>query len=397
MKIDKIIMLKEIKKRIAGEVDKISNDLINLSHRIHKNPEVAYQEFKASKWIADFLEDNGFEIQRETGGLKTAFKATKKGKSVSPKIAFLCEYDALPGIGHGCGHNIIATASLGAAASLFPLLDKLHGSIVVLGTPAEEGEGGKIDLLNKGVFKDIDVAMMIHPWSRTRSARSALGRAKLKIEFFGRAAHAGANPEKGINALDAIIQTFNSINAMRQQLPMGVKIHGIITDGGKAPNIIPDYSAGLFYVRAPELKLLDAEMKKFKACAQGAAKATGSRVKISMDPRIYAPRKNNMTLAKIFSGNLKLLGIGEEEEPPWIGSGSSDIGNISQVIPILHADIAICPPKTAGHSKEFAKYAISPGGDEAVITGAKALAFTACDILSNPEIFKKIVDEFNAR
>src|SRR5438067_3265141 len=270
-----------VKDLVPQAVDRLADDLEKLSRQIHDNPELAYQEVKAAAWLADFLDKQGFTVERGVAGVATAFRATIE-TGEGPTVAILCEYDALPGIGHACGHNVIATAGVGAGAALAALRDQLpKGRVQVIGTPAEEGGGGKVKLINAGVFKTVDAAMMIHGFDRWIMHQDLLGIVRVGFEFSGRAAHAAADPWEGVNALDAVIQTFNAVSMLRQQVKPSTRIHGIVTNGGAAPNIIPEVAACLFYVRAAEIDYLWQLYDRVVACAEGAAKATGTTLAVT--------------------------------------------------------------------------------------------------------------------
>src|SRR5204862_1052437 len=242
-----------VKDLVPQAVDRLADDLEKLSRQIHDNPELAYQEVKAAAWLADFLDKQGFGVERGVAGVATAFRATIE-TGEGPTVAIMCEYDALPGIGHACGHNVIAAAGAGAGVGLAAVREKLpKGRIHVIGTPAEEGGGGKVKLIRGGVFQGVDAAMMVHGWDRWTPHQDLLGIVRVGFEFAGKAAHASADPWEGINALDAVIQTFNAVSMLRQQVRPECRIHGIITNGGAAPNIIPEFAAATFYVRAPRL------------------------------------------------------------------------------------------------------------------------------------------------
>jgi len=386
--------MENIKNRLKQEVDAIADELILLSKKLYDHPEIAFQEYKACEWISDYLEKKGFQVERGAGGVKTAFYAKfplKDGSS--PKVALLAEYDALPKIGHGCGHNLIAAASVGAGIALNRCLDGIDGSVVVIGTPAEEGGGGKIMLLDAGVFDDVSAAMMFHPSSMTVVGNNSLGRIKFTVEFFGKTAHASGCPEEGLNALDAIVAFFSSIGLLRQQLRDEARIHGIITHGGDAPNIIPDYTAASMYVRALNLDYLDLVFTKVENCAKGAAVATGTEVKITPYPLRYAPRKRSFEFEKVCLKNMEATGLTVEEPEPG-GIGSTDLGNLSQKVPAIHPSIAICGPEVAGHSVEMAKATMSPLGQDILIKAAKILAMTAYDYLASKEIQERVAREF---
>lgn len=388
--------LKSFKERTIQEVEKLKDELIALSRALHANPETAYKEQKSSALIADFLRRHGFNIEMGVCGLETAFRGLKKcAMGEGPRVAFIVEYDALPGLGHGCGHNLIASAGAGAAIGLAAFSGQLPGEIIVAGTPAEEGGGGKIHMVNRGFFRDVDAAMMVHPSNRTVVAKNFLAMTSMEFHFYGRAAHAAAFPHKGVNALDAVLATFNSINSLRQQMRSDARVHGIITEGGKAPNIIPDKASAYFYVRSLEVSYLDELVEKVRRCAEGAALATGARLEVKMAELRYLPFKVNRALSELFSRNLKLLNIGEtpsvEDE-----IGSSDIGNLSQVVPTIHPELAICHQDVAIHSEDFKDAAISALGEEMMLAGAKAMTMTALDLLLSKGNFEKVRKEFVA-
>jgi amidohydrolase len=385
--------MQDIKERLKQEVDVIADELIALSKKLYDHPEIAFEEHKACEWLSDYLEGKGFEVERGSGGVATAFYAKIPGRETPPKVALLAEYDALPKIGHGCGHNLIGTASAGAGIALSRCLDGIDGSIVVVGTPAEEGGGGKIMLLDAGIFDDVDAAMMFHPSSRTVVGNDSLGRIKFTVEFFGKTSHAAGSPEEGLNALDAMIAFFSNIGLLRQQLKNEARIHGIITHGGDAPNIIPDYTAASMYVRALNLEYLDQVFAKVENCAKGAALATGTEIKITPYPLRYAPRKRSFELEKVCLTHMEAMGLTVQvPEPGKIGS--TDLGNLSQKLPAIHPSIAICGPEVAGHSVEMAEATLSPLGQDILIKAAKILAMTAYDYLASKEIQKRVTQEF---
>jgi amidohydrolase len=384
--------IEKLKLKVKDSVELQRQQLIRLSLNIHDNPELGLKEEKASAWLTNYLEDSGFHVERGTAGLTTAFRATYGQRS--PRIALLAEYDALPKIGHGCGHNIIAASAVGAGVASKSIIDQLGGSVVVLGTPAEEVIGGKIDMVKAGAFKEIDVAMIVHPDVRNMPTEMALACSILEVEFFGRPAHAAAQPHRGINALDALILAFTSINSLRQHIRGDARIHGIITDGGEAPNIVPAHSAAVFFIRALDDDYL-AELKdKVLNCFTGASVASGARLEYRWSDNTYSPMKNNMTLAELFKQNLELLGRQVQTFDPHFGLGSTDMGNVSQVVPSIHPTIAIAPPQILTHTPEFAAAAASEAGHEGLMDAAKAMAMTVVDILGQPGILDKIKQEF---
>jgi len=384
----------KLKLRIKDSVELQRQQLTQLSLNIHDNPELGFEEEKASAWLTSYLKDSGFNVDRGIAGLATAFRATYgQGR---PRVALLAEYDALPEMGHGCGHNIIATSAVGAGVASKPIIDQLGGSVVVLGTPGEESLGGKIDMVKAGAFKEIDVAMIVHPNILNMVAIQTLACSSLEVEFFGRPAHAAAQPHKGINALEAMILSFTSINSLRQHIKAEARIHGIITDGGEAPNIVPTHSAALFLIRAPDNEYL-AELKdKVINCFTGASIASGARLEYRWRDRTYAPMKNNTTLAQLFSQNLESLGRHVEALDLRFGFGSTDMGNVSQVVPSIHPTISIASPGVSIHTQEFASAAASEAGHEGLMDAAKAMAMTVADIL-RPGMLDKIKQEFHSR
>jgi amidohydrolase len=383
--------IEKLKLKVKDSVELQRQQLIQLSLNIHDNPELGLEEEKASAWLTSYLEDSGFHAERGIAGLATAFRATY-GQG-SPRIALLAEYDALPKIGHACGHNIIAASAVGAGVASKSIIDQLGGSVVVLGTPGEEVLGGKIDMVEAEAFKEIDVAMIVHPDTRNMVTIQALACSSLDVEFFGQPAHAAAQPYKGINALESMILAFTSINSLRQHIRGEARIHGIITDGGEAPNIVPAHSAAVFLIRAPDDEYLDELKDKVLNCFIGASIASGARLEYSWRDRTYAPMKNNATLARLFSQNLESLGRHVEAFDPRFGFGSTDMGNVSQVVPSIHPTIAIASPEALIHTPEFASAAASEAGHEGLVDAAKAMAMTVADILQ-PGMLDKIRQEF---
>jgi amidohydrolase len=387
--------MSSVKGLIGQAVDRLADDLEKLSHRIHDHPELAYQEVKAAGWLSDFLEANGFGVERGVAGVRTAFRATLESSS-GPTIAILCEYDALPAIGHACGHNVIATAGAGAGAALAAVRDQLPaGRIEVIGTPAEEGGGGKVKLIEGGVFAGVDAAMMIHGFDRWILHQDLLGIVRVGFEFTGKAAHAAVDPWEGVNALDAVIQTFNNVSMLRQQIRPEARIHGIVTQGGAAPNIIPEAAACTFYVRAATLHYMWDLRKRVVACAEGAAQATGCTLAVIDLEAPYEPLKRNDTLLELFRTNMKTTGA--VESPPIPDRlGSSDIGNVSQVIPAIQPMVQIAPHGTPIHSRAFEAAAVSALAREGMCQAAKAMAMTTYDLLADPGLVKRARSEFEA-
>jgi amidohydrolase len=389
-------LLDDAKTRVTQAVDRLADELERLSHQIHANPELAFREEKAAAWLTEFLQRQGTQVERGVGGLPTAFRATVPGSGPGPTVAIMAEYDALPNIGHACGHNVIATAGAGAGAAIAAALGALpfQGCIQVIGTPAEEGGAGKVKLMDAGVFKDVDAAMMIHGRCGTLVWRPSLGIIKVKCEFFGKAAHASSWPWRGVNALNAVIQLFVALDLMRQQIRPEARIHGVITKGGDQANIIPEHTAAEFYLRAPTREYCQELLRRFQGCAEGAAAATGCKVEVIADPIIHDPLKPNATMAVLFEKNLERIDFPVDPDDGEAGYGSTDCGNVSQALPTIHPYIRISPDGIPGHSREFAEWAKSPLARAGMVAGAKALALTALDLLARPDELDKAKAEF---
>jgi amidohydrolase len=384
------------KDKAIAHVDESRSLLIDISKEMFDNPEVAFKEVKASRRLASELEKAGFTVELGVAGMETAIRAVHPAESDGPTVAILAEYDALPELGHACGHNLIGSAALGACLALGKIKKDLPGRLIFLGTPAEEDIGGKIAMVEAGVFDGVDAAMMFHPSpGYTVVGRQGLALTEVKIEFRGKTAHAAASPEKGINALDAIIQTFNGINALRQHIKSMSRIHGVITNGGVKPNIVPDYAAAEFYVRAPEDDYCAQLVKKLENCAKGAASATGATLNFEVIEPSYQSRKMNKAMGVAFTKNLEAIGELMTDLPEGSG-GSSDIGNVSQVVPAIHPYISISDRSVAGHSKEFAEASVSDQGHDAMLSAAKALAMTAIDLYTDSEFMDQVKIEFGS-
>jgi amidohydrolase len=384
-------MLTAYKKQIITEIDEQSEKLWEISKTLFNEPEVAFKEYKACHLLTDALNESGYSVEIGIGGLETAFRATF-GNNFKPTIAILAEYDALVGLGHACGHNLIAAAAVGAGMALAACKPRINGHIQVIGTPAEEGDGGKIILANAGVFDSVDAAMMFHPATKNMVLRPSLASVELKIEFFGKASHAAAAPEEGINALDAMILTFNNINALRQTFRLKDRVAGIILDGGKAANIIPAHTSAEFSVRSISAKQRDALVVKIIACAQAGAQAIGCQFKFEVTPG-YKEIIPNKILAGLFKSNLESLGRVVVDPDPNERMGSTDMGDISHLVPSIHPYLAIAPETVAGHTLEFREYCISESGKSAMLDAAKVLAMTAVDLLTQPDMLLKAKEE----
>ncbi|NLP52762.1 M20 family metallopeptidase [Bacillus sp. RO1] len=384
-----------MKQIIIDFLDSHKNDFFEISIYIGENPELGHEEFKSAKVLSDKLSEHGFDVQLGICGLQTAFEAVFDSGKPGPTIGFMCEYDALPEIGHACGHNLIGTMGIAAGIATSKVLQDTGGKVIVYGTPAEETKGGKVTMAEQGVFDKLDVAMMVHPLHSYVKSGSSLAMDAIQFEFFGKPAHAAANPEKGINALDAVIQTFNGINALRQHVTSDTRIHGIIPEGGKAANVVPDYAVAQFYVRAKTRSYVNELVGKVKSIAEGAAMMTGASVKVSNYELSYDNMVTNEALSDVFTEQLLSLGVSSREViENRDGSGSLDMGNVSLVVPSIHPYIKICNELYSCHTTEFRDAALSEQGKEAMILGAKAMALTACELLIKQELLTKIKEEF---
>jgi amidohydrolase len=384
----------ELKERVITTINAQSDILWGISTAIFNDPETGFNEYHASKLLTDYLKAAGFSVEMGIGGLETAFRASF-GFAKEPIIAILAEYDALVGLGHACGHNLIAASAVGAARGLSSLGKDINGQIQVIGTPAEETAGGKVLLAKAGIFDQIDAAMMFHPASKNMVLRRSLADVELTIEFFGKASHAAAAPEEGINALEAMILSFNNINALRQTLGLKDRIAGIITHGGEAPNIIPAYTCAKFSIRSLSSTKTKVLVEKVIACAQAGAQAVGCELKYKITPG-YKEIIPNKVLAGLFTTNLEQLGRVVIMPDLNERMGSTDMGDVSHLVPAIHPYLAIAPENVAGHTEEFKKYCISEAGKIAMLEAAKAMAMTGIDLFMNPDKLVKAKAELAA-
>ncbi|MBI3965012.1 MAG: M20 family metallopeptidase [Chloroflexi bacterium] len=384
-----------LKAQAVETIERSRAQLIEISDLMHANPEIGFEEVKASGWLAEALGKAGYQVERDIAGMPTAFRATWENGSGGPCVAIMAEYDALPNVGHACGHNLIGTAALGAAIALKETLGDIPGKVMVVGSPAEEiiGRGGKVPLVEQGYYGGADVAMMCHPSSRTApdNMLPSLAAVQLILKFHGKSAHASSFNWAGINALDALLLTFNNINALRQHVREDARIHGIVRSGGKAPNVVPDYSEGDFYVRAADRPYLEELTERVKNCARAGALATGCTIDIE-ESFVYAERRINQTLARASMDNLLSLGL--TEDAPREGRGSTDAGNVSQVIPLIHTYVQITPDAPPNHNPGFAVLTGSEPGHRCLMNMAKALAMTAIDVFTRPDFLAEVKAEF---
>lgn len=386
-----------LKARVDQVVDELRDELVELSLKLHANVELAFEEIKASGWITELLATHGLRVERGLGTLPTAFRAT--AGSGGPRLAYLCEYDGLPVYGHSCGHNVVAAAGVGAAIALASVIDQLDGTVLALGTPGEEGSGGKYILEREGAFADIDAMMLIYPGMYNVADSRTVGAVMAKVEFFGRAAHAAARPELGVNALDAMLLAFQGINALRQQLPSDVRVHGIIDKGGTLPQVIPDHTAARIMVRANHGTTLDEVVPRLDRCLEGAALMTGTRLERSWRTRADGaqPLLSNQSLATAFADNLSELGREVLPREELSGAWSGDTGAISWLVPTIQPQIAMTGTDIAPHSHEFHTASGSPEATECIIDAAKAMALTGIDLLAKPQLMSDVRTEFAKR
>ncbi len=372
------------KERLVAEVDARAEALIEASHRIHEKPELMFEERFAADLLCGLLEDAGLDVERGAYGLDTAFAA--RAGSEGATVAVLCEYDALPGIGHGCGHNIIATAGLGAGLAAAALADEVGGRVVVLGTPAEEGGGGKVYMGEAGAFEDVDAALMVHPADQDLLAMNVIAIATWEVEYFGEAAHAAAFPHMGRNALDAAVLGYNAVAALRQHIKGNERVHGIFSKAGDKPNIVPDHTVAEWYVRSGTLATLQPLKERVLACLRAGADAAGCRMEHRATCPEYSDLRTNVPIADLYLANSERVGRMPLRRPENGVVGSTDMGNVSYLVPSIHPMIRVAPPGVSIHTKEFAGHARSPAGDQAVVDGAKAIAMTVADLWLRPDV-----------
>jgi amidohydrolase len=381
-----------LKDALSKDIDSRAAQLGALSKKLHDHPETAMKEHQAAGWLVKYLKDNGFKVESGIYEMPTAFRAVYgKGK---PAIGFLAEYDALPKLGHACGHNLIAVTSLAAGIASKLLADEFGGAIVVYGTPGEEGDAGKAQMEQKGAFRDIDIAMITHPGGGNQAVQGALACQTLIVEFIGKAAHAAADPDRGINALEAMILSYNAINALRQHIRPTARVHGIITDGGEAPNIVPAHTAASFIVRSVDDAYLDVLKDKVLNCFIGAATATGAKLKYEWAGVRYSAMRNNIAMAKLFQRNMLVLGRSVPLGDTSSSMGSSDVGNVSALVPTIQPYVGIATAKTLIHSAEFEKVTGTAPALKVMLDAGKAMAMTAADLMADPAALCAVREEF---
>ena len=363
----------------------LKSDLCAISDFMYHNPELGNKEYKASEKLVTYLKEKGFTVTYPFLGIETAFEAVYDSGKPGESIAFLCEYDALPEIGHGCAHNMIGAIGAGAGVILSEIMSgkngDMGGKVYVYGTPAEETNGGKVAMSEKGVFKNITAAMMMHPSGFTRESGKSAAMEAVQFRYKGKTAHAAGCPELGINALNSVIQLFNGIDALRQHVKPDVRIHGVISKGGVAANIVPDEAIAQFYIRSATKEYLAEVKEKVLKIAEGAALMTGATLEVSNYELSYDDLKTNQPLSEAFNKNIRDLGI-KEIKPALTGAGSSDIGNVSNVVPTIHPYLGITDKDVTGHSVEFAAATLTELAHERLLIGALALAYTGYDVMN---------------
>ncbi len=367
------------KKAAADRFAEVEGELQDISRWLYENPELAYEEHESSARLARFLAGNGFAVEHPAWGLDTAFDATVGD---GPEVVICAEYDALPEVGHACGHNIIATAAAGAGVALAPLADELGVRVRVLGTPAEESYGGKVDLLNAGAFETAQAAMMIHPSPRDIVDPGFLAVAHIDIEFHGKESHAAFAPQVGVNALDAAVQAYVNVSTLRQKLYPTDKVHGVITYGGGAPNVIPSYTALGYYVRAATMDRLEELTPMVEACFEAAALATGCRLEMKPRGHTYTEMNNNAAMVELYAANSEALGrtLHRAAEFDAAATGSTDMANVSQIVPTIHPMLSINCLPAVNHQRDFAAHTVTADGEAAIRDGALAMAWTVIDL-----------------
>jgi amidohydrolase len=367
--------LRDAKARVQEEVDRRADLLLEVSHRIHGHPELLFAETFAADLLASAL-----GTEAGAYGLDTAFEV-RHGSGSGPTVAVICEYDALPGIGHGCGHNVIAAAGLGAGLVAASMAEEAGGRLVVLGTPAEEGGGGKVLMAERGAFEGVDAAMMVHPANADLTEADVIAIATWKVEYFGRGAHAAAAPHHGRNALDAMVLGYNAVAALRQHIATTDRIHGVFTKAGEKPNIVPDHTVAEWYVRSATIDTLQPLKARVLACLEACAAAAGCRIEVESTCPEYMDLRTNPVLVDLFRANSAALGRPVADPSPATRVvASTDMGNVSHLVPSIHPMLAVGPPDVPLHSAEFARWAASEEGDRAVLDGAKAMAMTVLDL-----------------
>jgi amidohydrolase len=393
----------ELRQRIIDAIDAHRGEIVEVAETIRQNPEIGYEEYMASDLLARKIDEQpGFEVEKPLGELETAFRASRHGRGDGPTVAVLAEYDALPGLGHGCGHNLIAGSGLAAAIGLNSVMNELNGTVEILGTPAEEGGAGKVFLAEAGVFDDVDAAIMIHHAGDKTGAPieypdgTCLAVAHLDLEYFGQTAHAGMDPYNGRNALNGLIHFFSGVDSLRQHVHMETRLHGIITHGGDAANVVPGYAAGKYYVRAVNREQVEDVLAKVKQIAEASAAMTMTEVKITEHPVCYDMRPN-YEMGKRYNANMEEVGLELNGGREGRAYHSTDFGNISHMLPSVSGSFAISKTPIPGHSQEVVDCSGSEYGYDQFIKVSKAMALTVFDLLYDQELMGSVKQEMAKR
>jgi amidohydrolase len=385
-----------LKQAASAAIDAAAATLFDISTRMHADVELAFEEIKAQAWQCKALRDAGLSVEEGLGSLKTAFRATATSTRPGPRIAFLCEYDGLAVYGQSCGHNVVAAAGVGAAIGFAKVVGAIGGTAMALGTPGEEGGGGKNILHREGFFAGIDAMMLVYPGMDNIAHSRTVGATRVQVAYFGKAAHAAARPELGVNALDALLQAFNGISALRQQLPSDVRVHWIITKGGTLPQVIPDHVTAVITVRANNADTLQRVIPRIDACLTGAAEMTGARVERTWRDQPGRELLSNAALARSFDLNLRRLGRPTRPRDELSGAWSGDTGNVSWFVPTIQPQMAMTARDVPPHSHEFHAASIGPAAEACILDSAKAMAMTAIDLAADPVLLQTVKEEFAA-
>ena len=385
-----------LKKAAQQAVDAAAATLFDISNKMHADVELSFEEVKAQAWQCAALKAAGFKVEEGLGSLKTAFRATISSGKPGPRVAFLCEYDGLPVYGQSCGHNVVAAAGVGAAIGLAKVIKEIGGEVIALGTPGEEGGGGKNIMHREGFFEGIDAMMLVYPGMDNIAHSRTVGATRVQVEYFGKAAHAAARPELGINALDALLLAFNGISALRQQLPSDVRVHSIITKGGTLPQVVPDHTAAMITVRANDAETLAKVIPRIDACLTGAAQMTGARLERKWPEKPGRELLSNFALAQRFDRNLQALGRVTRPRDELSGAWSGDTGNVSWFVPTIQPQMAMTARDVPPHSHEFHAASIGLAAEACILDSAKAMAMTAIDLICDEAFAREAKAEFAA-
>ena len=385
-----------MEQQLFDWMDQIEQDLLDIRTHLFNNPELGDREFIAQETLVSYLNEHAFTVETGLVERPTSFRATYQGEKAGPTIGIMAEYDALPGVGHGCGHNLIATMGIGAGILLSKVIDETGGTVIVYGTPAEETNGAKVPMADEGLFDVCDVAMMVHPAGVSAKSGESLAMDAIEFRYEGKTSHAAASPEEGINALDSVIQLYNGINALRQHLKDDVRIHGVITEGGQAANVVPDLAISQFYIRAKERFDVNEVVAKVKKIAEGAALMTGATLSMRNYELSYDNMITNQTLSNIYTEQLYKAGETEIDEARG-GLGSMDIGNVSHRVPAIHPYIGMGKAGLVAHTTAFRDQTMTEAGELALRRGALSMALTGLKCLTDPDLLAEIKREFNER